>query len=65
MISSKIFMPKAFQGNHEKTSEINMDEIFGTHGGTGRISPFKIYRLDQGFALDPPKGASPLWKPPK
>jgi len=31
MISSKIFLPKAFQGNHEKTSEINMDEIFGTH----------------------------------
>ena len=26
-------MPKAFQGNHEKTSEINMDEIFGTHEG--------------------------------
>jgi len=31
-ISSKIFLPKAFQGNHEKASEINMDEILGTHG---------------------------------
>ncbi|MDP8255209.1 MAG: hypothetical protein P9M14_05625, partial [Candidatus Alcyoniella australis] len=32
-ISSKIFLPKAFQvqDNHEKASEINMDEIFGTH----------------------------------